>query len=96
MVLPIAESHQAYAEKLLARLKENGVRAEVDASSNTLNYRIRNAQTQKIPYMLVLGDREVEKDAMAVRVRNGEDLGALSFDAFIELFEQKVADKAKE
>ena len=90
VVLPIADRHQAYAEQVLAQLKEAGLRADLDASSNTLNYRIREAQTQKVPYMLVVGDREAENRTAAVRIRNGEDLGALPLGEAVSLIRTKV------
>jgi len=93
-VLPIAERHQDYARSVQRRLLEAGLRAELDDSSNTLNYRIRGAQTQKVPYMLVVGDREVEADRVAVRLRTEEDLGALTLDDFLELALQRVETKA--
>jgi threonyl-tRNA synthetase len=93
-VLPIADRHQEYAGQVLAELKQAGVRAEVDASSNTLNYRIRTAQTQKIPYMLVIGDRELEAKTVAVRQRAGDDLGPQPIDAFVNLVKDKIATKA--
>ncbi|MDC0357957.1 threonine--tRNA ligase [Oligoflexia bacterium] len=93
VVLPIAERHQDYAHTVLAQLKEKRLRAELDSSSNTLGYRIRDAQNQKIPFMLVIGDREVEEKTVAVRQRNGQDLGALAFDAFFDLAQQKILAK---
>jgi threonyl-tRNA synthetase len=93
-VLPISERHQEYAEKTLAELLSQGVRAELDSSNNTLNYRIRTAQTQKVPFMLVVGDREQESGAVAVRVRNGEDYGALPLEKFTALVKEKISTKA--
>ncbi len=93
-VLPIAERHQEHARSVQRRLLEAGLRAELDDSSNTLNYRIRHAQTQKVPYMLVMGDREVEADQVAVRLRTEEDLGAMALDAFLALAREKVETKS--
>jgi threonyl-tRNA synthetase len=92
-VLPISERHQEYAEKTLASLLASGVRAELDSSNNTLNYRIRSAQTQQVPFMLVVGDKEQSAGAVAVRVRNGEDLGAIPLEQFISLIKEKIANK---
>lgn len=77
MVIPIADRHNAYAEKVRARLVKRGLRVDVDASGDRMNAKIRAAQLQRVPYMLVVGDREAEASAAAVRTRNGEDLGAL-------------------
>lgn len=94
VVLPIAERHQDYAEQVLLQLVQNGLRAEIDASNNTLNYRIRHAQTQKVPYMLVVGDRERDQQSAAIRVRTGEDMGAKPIADFLELIREKIASKA--
>ncbi|HEY5596686.1 MAG TPA: threonine--tRNA ligase [Candidatus Bipolaricaulota bacterium] len=94
VVLPIAERHLDYAQTVVERLKAAGLRVELDGSSRTLNYRIRDAQTQKIPYMLVAGDREAEGQQVAVRLRTGEDLGAKTLDEFLALVKEKVESKA--
>ena len=94
VVLPIAERHTDYGLEVVAALKEAGLRVDIDASNNTLNYRIRHAQTQKIPYMLVVGDREAEERKAAVRVRTGDDLGPLSVDEIVKLFRERIAAKA--
>ena len=74
-VIPIADRHQPYAEEVATTLREAGFRVEVDARSERMNAKIRHAQLQKVPYMLVAGDREAEAGTVAVRVRTGEDLG---------------------
>ncbi len=83
-LIPIADRHVEYAEKVAAQLREGGVRVDVDQRSERMNAKIRDAQLQKIPYMLVVGDREAEAEQVAVRMRSGEDLGALSIEAFLE------------
>lgn len=77
VVLPIAERHAEYGGQLYQQLRAAGIRAELDAASETLNKRIRQAQTQKVPYMLIAGDREVEEGTVAIRQRSGEQLGPL-------------------
>jgi threonyl-tRNA synthetase len=77
VVIPIADRHEDYARQAQARLRERGVRVDVDARGERMNAKIRDAQLQKIPYMLVVGDREAEADAAALRQRDGTDLGAL-------------------
>jgi threonyl-tRNA synthetase len=84
ILIPIADRHFEYAEKVAAQLREAGVRVDVDQRSERMNAKIRDAQLQKIPYMLVVGDREAEAEQVAVRLRSGEDLGALSVEAFLE------------
>jgi threonyl-tRNA synthetase len=96
VVLPISDKQSDYGRRVLGKLKEAGIRAEMDSSSNTLNYRIRNAQNQKIPYMLVCGDREKESGTLAPRVRTGEDLGAMRASEFITFIKGKIESKAKD
>jgi threonyl-tRNA synthetase len=75
VVIPIADRHVAYAEEVKEQLRASDLRVEVDARSERMNAKIRDAQLQKVPYMLVIGDKEQEAGAVAVRLRNGEDLG---------------------
>jgi threonyl-tRNA synthetase len=82
-VIPIADRHLDYARDVAARLRAAGLRADLDDGSERMNAKIRNAQMSKIPYMLVVGDREAEDDAVAVRLRSNENLGAMGVDAFI-------------
>jgi threonyl-tRNA synthetase len=76
-VIPIAERHHDYARQVQAQLSDAGVRAHADMRNERMNAKIRDAQLQKVPYMLVVGDREEASGAVAVRLRSGEDLGAL-------------------
>lgn len=93
-VLPIAERHLPYAESVLGRLKAEGIRAELSYSQHkTLSYRIRDAQVQKIPYMLVVGDREQEGNEVALRLRTEDDLGPWKLDDFITFVKAKIASK---
>jgi threonyl-tRNA synthetase len=82
LLIPIADRHFDYAYAVADQLKEAGLRVEVDARNERMNAKIRDAQMQKIPYMLVVGDREVDAGAVAVRQRDGGDLGALSVEQF--------------
>ena len=84
MVLPIADRHLDYARDVRKRLTAAGLRAEVDERQEKIGYKIREAQLQKIPYMLVTGDREVAESAVAVRSRSEGDQGSRPLDAFIE------------
>jgi threonyl-tRNA synthetase len=77
VVIPIADRHAEYARSVQARLRERGLRADVDARGERMNAKIRDSQLQKVPYMLVVGDREAEADTAALRQRDGTDLGAL-------------------
>ena len=76
-IIPIAERHNEYDRRVGATLAESGLRAHVDERNERMNAKIRDAQMQKVPYMLVVGDREAEAEAAAVRLRSGEDLGAM-------------------
>lgn len=76
VVIPIADRHAEYAEEVAARLRIEGIRVDVDGRSERMQHKIRDAQMQKVPYMLVVGDREREAEAAAVRLRSGEDLKA--------------------
>jgi threonyl-tRNA synthetase len=75
-MIPITDRHVDYAHQVAEELKHSGLRVEVDDSNNRMNAKIREAQLQKVPYMLVVGDREVEAGAVAVRTRDNEDRGA--------------------
>jgi threonyl-tRNA synthetase len=91
MLVPITDRHMPYAEQVQQRLQAAGLRVEIDRSKERMQGKIRNAQLQKIPYMLILGNKEQEADAVAVRLRSGEDLGAMPVDAFIERAQAEVA-----
>jgi threonyl-tRNA synthetase len=82
VIIPIADRHLDYANELVERLAEAGLRAEVDSRNERMNAKIRDAQLNKVPYMLVVGDREVDDEAVSVRLRSEENLGAMSVDAF--------------
>ena len=94
-VLPIGESHQEYAQSLCDRLTASDIRAHMMVD-NTLNYRIRQAQTQKVPYMFVAGDREVETSTVSIRLRSGEGMDPLSIDGAVTMLCQRVADRSAE
>ncbi|MCX6100695.1 MAG: threonine--tRNA ligase, partial [Candidatus Bipolaricaulota bacterium] len=84
VVIPIADRHNAYAATVAERLRVAGLRAQVDDTSERMNSKIRAAQLNKVPYMLVVGDREAEAGAVALRLRSGEDAGAVPVDTFIQ------------
>ena len=81
-VLPITDRAHDYAQEIVDRLRDAGIRAESDYRSEKLGYKIREAQMQKIPYMLVVGDRDIENGTVSVRTRGGEDLGAMPLADF--------------
>ena len=94
-ILPITDRNIAYAKKLADSLKELDVRVELDERSEKIGYKIREAQMEKVPYMLVLGDKEEEAGAVAVRVRGKGDVGAMSVDAFRDMVLEAIRTKAQ-
>jgi threonyl-tRNA synthetase len=94
-ILPIIEKQQPYADSVAAQLKKLGVRVEVDTRNEKIGYKIREAQLEKIPYMLIIGDKEVENGQVAVRSRKEGDLGAMDLDAFIQKLTEEIASKAR-
>ena len=94
-IIPITDNHLDYAYEVKKKLKDAGIRAEVSDGSDRMNAKIRKAQKQKIPYMLIIGDREMQTGAVALRKRNGEDKGAMPVDAFIEIAKQAIAERTQ-
>jgi threonyl-tRNA synthetase len=90
MIIPIADRHAEYANKVAEQLKAQGFRVEVDSRSERMQAKIRDAQLQKIPYMLVAGDKEAEASAVAVRLRSGEDLKAKPLAEVVEMMKKAV------
>ncbi len=95
VVLPIADRHLQYAAFVRDQLQAAGLRVEVDERQEKIGYKIREAQVHKIPYMLVVGDREVETSTIAVRERSGGDKGASSIDAFVAAAQDEIARKGQ-
>ena len=94
-VLPIVDKHHDYAGRVAERLREAGLRVEVDYRNEKIGYKIREAQVEKVPYMLVLGDKEAENGQVAVRSRKEGDLGPMPLENFIEKITEEVRTKAK-
>ena len=93
-VLPITEKHLDYAKKVGDILKEEGIRVEVDERNERLQAKIRDAQLEKVAYMLIVGDREEKEEKVAVRKRNGEDLGAKKLNEFASAIKKEVEEKS--
>jgi threonyl-tRNA synthetase len=93
VLIPIADRHLDYANEVVKKLKAKGMRAFVDSRSERMNAKIRDAQNQKIPYMLVVGDKEMESNQVALRLRNGENPGPIGLDVFIERALEDIAKK---
>jgi threonyl-tRNA synthetase len=93
-LIPIADRHQDYARGVAEQLKEAGLRVEVDERSERMNAKIRDAQVQKVPYMLIMGDRDAEANQVSVRLRSQEDLGGMSVEAFLERAQADIESRA--
>ncbi len=96
IVIPVADRHLDYAHKLEAELKSVGIRVKVDARSETVNLKIRQAQLNKIPYMLVVGDKEVAAATISIRLRSGKQLASQSLDDFKESVRIAITNKVKD
>ena len=94
VVVPIADRHNDFCHEVGTRLKAAGLRVEVNESNDRMNAKIRQAQLQKVPYMLVVGDREVDAGSVAVRTRAGEDLGAKPVGDVVDMLVKQVADRS--
>jgi threonyl-tRNA synthetase len=92
-VLPIVDKHFDYAGKVRAALQAQGIRVETDLRNEKIGYKIREAQMEKVPYMLIIGDKETENGHVAVRSRRDGDLGAMPLESFIEKIAKEVRDK---
>jgi threonyl-tRNA synthetase len=93
-ILPISEKQFTYSEKIKTKLMKAGVRVELDDRSETLGAKIRDAQNMKIPYMVIVGQKEVDASKIAVRTREGKDLGQTELDTFIKNLQDKITDKS--
>ncbi len=93
--LPMGDGEVAYCEKIAAKMMGLGMRVEIDRSNNTIGYKIRNAQQEKVPYMLVVGAKEIADGTVAVRSRKDGDKGAMPADQFISELMMEIAEKRK-
>jgi threonyl-tRNA synthetase len=94
VVIPISERHHEYARKVMSRLAESNIRVEIDDRNEKMGYKIRAAQTKKIPYMLVIGDKEAQSGGVSVRNRFQGDEGAQSLESFLEKIEGLILSRA--
>ena len=94
-VLPISDKYADYGKKVLDALHEAGIRAEMDTRSEKIGYKIREAQMQKIPYMLVVGAKEEEENLVSVRSRFAGDEGQKSLDEFVASVTEEIATRAR-
>jgi threonyl-tRNA synthetase len=92
-ILPIIDKHHDYAYTVKKQLEEKGIRVEIDTRNEKIGYKIREGQLQKIPYLLVVGDKEIESGAVAVRHRKEGDLGSQDINDFIAMIKAEIADR---
>ena len=92
-LLPIADRHHDYAFEIAKKLEAKGIRCEVDTRSEKTGYKIREAQLQKIPYMLLMGDKDIEGNCVSVRKRGEGDIGAMGVDEFVEMAAKQIESK---
>jgi len=95
VVLNITDSQAEYCGQVVKSLKQKGFRVESDLRNEKVGFKIREHTIQKVPYLLVVGDREIENGEVAVRARNGDDLGSMSIEAFAELLAKSVEKKGR-
>ncbi|RJO61718.1 MAG: threonine--tRNA ligase [Dehalococcoidia bacterium] len=96
VIIPVTDGHVEYAEKLDKELKEIGIRVKVNSRSDRMNYKIREAQLGRVPYMIIVGDKEVSGGTISVRLRNGEQKNNISFEEFKKAVIKVIVDKAKD
>jgi threonyl-tRNA synthetase len=92
-IIPIKNEHQAYAMQIKAALQQEGIRVIVDDRNESLSKRIREASVKKVPYQVIIGDKEVQSSQVAVRLQNGNDLGAMGLEALLGRLKQQIIDK---
>jgi threonyl-tRNA synthetase len=93
-IIPVSDRHNEHAQKVLAEIKGRGIRAEIDDRSERMNLKIRQAQLEKIPYMVILGDKETADNSVSVRRRSGEQMPSQPLTDFIDVLTKEIADKA--
>ena len=94
-ILTIADRHVDYAKKLMKEMSSKGIRVELDDREEKMGYKIREAQLQKVPYMLIIGDKEVEENKASMRSRDKGDLGSIEKEKFIEKIEEEIKNLSK-
>ena len=90
MTLNITDKHRSYAEEINSKLLDYGIRSECDSSNEKISYKIRNHAITRVPYMVIVGDKELENRAISVRDRSGSDLGSLQLEEFVDLLKKNI------
>ena len=96
IVIPISDKHREFAEKVHEDMKRRGIRSQLDDRRETISYRIREAQMNKVPYMLIVGDREIRENKVSVRLRSGKDLGMVDIPSFVETILSEIKERRSE
>ena len=91
-VLNISEAQEDYARQMTEKLRQNGFRVHPDLRNEKITYKIREHSMQKLPYLLIVGDKEVASNLVAVRTRKGEDLGQMPLEALLERLDKELAE----
>ena len=90
MTLNITDKHRSYAEEINSKLLDYGFRSECDSSNEKISYKIRNHAITRVPYMVIVGDKELENQMISVRDRSGSDLGSLQLEEFVDLLKKNI------
>ena len=93
-LLPIADRHHDRVFEIAKELEDMGMRVEVDDRNEKIGYKIREAQVQKIPYMVIIGDKDIENDTVSIRHRKDGDLGSMSLNEFKDMMREEIDTKA--
>ena len=93
-VLPLSEKFHAYGEKVFTEMKKQGIRVDLDSTDQTLNYRIRNAQLEKVPYMVIVGEKEEQSHTVSVRTRDGKQENGIALEALLVRIKEEIHTKA--
>ena len=91
VLIPITDRNLEYCQKIHTILQDNGLRTNIDAGNERMNSKIRKAQVHKVPYMLIIGDKEEQNQAVSVRSRSGENIGQITLKEFVALTSEKIA-----
>jgi len=95
VVMGISEHQAEYAKKITKELKNKGFRADIDLRNEKIGFKIREHTLRRVPYLVVVGDREAQDNAVAVRTRKGEDLGVMTLDEFAQTLQKDVAGRGR-
>jgi len=93
MVINIADRHADYASRIMRDLEQQGIRVKIDLRNEKIGFKIREHSMQRVPYLVIIGDKELEEKNITVRTQKGEDLGGLSVNDFAGLVKQEIIDR---